>query len=102
MKEKSMNLREALQHYADNRKKWLKHVRYNFGTASYNQGTDKEYYSRKVLEVTTWGVRLLDFLVSHLDELPTDEKSKLVLQRDFDELKAIDKVARAYLADPWF
>ncbi len=76
-------------------------IAHHFTPAKRYWGTDKKYHSEKVLAATKWRIRLLEFLVAHIDTLPTDEESKRVRQNDLTELKSYDAAARAFLVNPW-
>lgn len=66
------------RHYADTRAEYARFIGHHFTPAKRYWGTDKKYHSEKVLAATKWRIRLLEFLVAHIDTLPTDEESKRV------------------------
>lgn len=101
MRDASFTVPDALRYYADSRAEYARFIGHHFTLAKRYWGTDKKYHAEKVLAATPWRIRLLEFLVAHLDILPTDADSKRVLQSDLAELKTCDAAARSYLANPW-
>ena len=101
MRDVTFTVSEALRHYADTRTDYARFIGHHFALAKRYWGTDKKHHAGKVLTATPWRIRLLEFLVSHLDSLPTDAESKNALRNDLAELKTYDAAARAFLVNPW-
>ena len=101
MRDVTFTAPEALRHYADTRTDYARFIGHHFALAKRYWGSDKKYHAEKILAATPWRIRLLEFLVSHLDSLSIDAESENVLRNDLTELKTYDAAARAFLVNPW-
>lgn len=101
MRDVTFTAPEALRHYADTRAEYAQFIGRHFALAERYWGTDKKYHSEKVLAATKWRIRLLEFLVAHIDILPTDNETRRVLKSDLEEIKTYDAAVRSFLVNPW-
>lgn len=92
---------EALRHYADTRTKVLRHVADYLDTARRYGGAYREYYARRAVELAQPRINLLEFLLNHVEELPTDAATIEVLRKDLADMKSKIDTAKAYTAARW-
>lgn len=92
---------EALRHYVENRQSAVQRIAAQLRFARNNNGTDREYHAKEAAKTATQCLYLLDFLLAHIPELPTDAATLAVLRQDVEKMNTTLEQSRALLLHRW-
>lgn len=92
---------EALRYYADTRRKTVRSAWDCLDSARRFSLAYRRYYALRAIEWAQHCIALLEFMLNHTEELPTDAATIEVLRKDLADMKAVVDKARMYLANPF-
>lgn len=91
---------EALRYYADKRRKLIHGVQHDLEWARINYYGYRETYGSYAAKQAQKCITLLEFLLNHVELLPTDAATIEVLWNDLADMKRAADTAQMYLANP--
>lgn len=92
---------EALRFYADKRTSALQRIAEQLRFARNNNGTDRVYHAKEAAKTATECLNLLNFMLAHIPELPTDAATVAVLRQDVEKMNTAMEQSRALLLHRW-
>lgn len=92
---------EALRYYADKRTRVLRETADCLDSARRYTLAYRQFYARLAVSMAQKIITLLEFMLSHLNELPTDEATIEVLRNDLADMKRLVEEAELYIANPF-
>ena len=91
---------EALRYYADKRTRNLRETADCLDSARRYTLAYRQYYARLAVSMAQKLITTLEFLLNHVEKLPTDAATIEVLRNDFADQKAALGRAQVYMAHP--
>lgn len=91
---------EALRRYADIRKSGKRIVADYLRMARLYFSADRTFFARCAINMAQTRITLLEFLLDHVELLPTDAATIEVLRNDLVDMKNAVATANKYMANP--
>lgn len=89
---------EALRYYAEKRTRNLRETADCLDSARRYTLAYRKYYARLAVSMAQKLISALEFLLNHVEELPTDAATIEVLRKDLADMKRVEEEAGMFLA----